>query len=154
MAQTLTSKITKLAEIYSINAIIDTAKQVQIEQADIAIWDAMSTDERKDWFLAQCSKYNLTTEEIGHQIKVVELPEVGKHGGTRPYFTAFMPREQDPEFHMEIGSAYASPKHGTIWPTARGLKGKELQIKQVMRLHQMQEYNSNNRLGKLLKEGK
>jgi hypothetical protein len=135
MAQTLTSKITKLAEIYSITAIIDTAKQVQKEQADIAVWDAMSTDEKTEWFLNQCSKYNLTTEEIGHQIKVIELPEIGKHGGTRAYFTAFMPREQDPEFHIEIGSAYASSKHGTIWPTARGLKGKEFQIQQVIRLH-------------------
>lgn len=135
MAQTLTSKISKLAQIYSISAIIDTAKQVQIEQASIAVWDAMSTEERKEWFLKQCAKYNLTTKEVGHQIKVIELPEIGNHGGTRAYFTAFMPREQDPEFHMEIGSAYASSKHGEIWLTERSLKGKEFQIEQVIRLH-------------------
>lgn len=135
MAQSLTSKISKLAQTYSITAIIDTAKQVQQEQADIALWDAMSTDEKTEWFYNQCSKYGFTTKQVGHQIKVIELPEIGKHGGTRAYFTAFMPREQDTEWHMEIGSAYASSKHGIIWPTASGLKGKEEQIKQVVRLH-------------------
>lgn len=142
MAQSLTSKISKLAQTYSITAIIDTAKQVQQEQADIAVWDAMSTDEKTEWFYNQCKKYSLTTTKFANQISVNELLCSGKHGGTKAYFCVFLPhptdnfRGSDPSaWHLEIGSAYASPKHGTIWPTARGLKGKELQIQQVIRLH-------------------
>lgn len=138
MAQTLTSKITKLAEIYSITAIIDTAKQVQIEQADIAVWDAMSTDEKIEWFYNQCKKYGLTTKQIHNRILVNELLHSSNR---RAYFTVFLPSEKafrgndSNAWHLEIGGSYVGEENGGIWDTARGLKGKELQIKQVMRLH-------------------
>jgi len=144
MAQTLKSKVSKLAQAYSITAIIDTAKQVQIEQADIAIWDAMSTDEKTEWFLNQCKKYNLTPLHFETAIYIKEFVN-----SKEPYFIAWLENCGTGYWHIEIGNSLSN-----IWPTSPGIKGQEEQIKQVMRLRQMQEYSSNNRLGKLLKEGK
>jgi len=124
MAQTLTSKITKLAEIYSITAIIDTAKQVQKEQADIAVWDAMSADEKTEWFLNQLKKYNLTPFHVETAIYVKEFIN-----SKEPYFIAWLENCGTGYWHIEIGNSLYN-----IWPTARGIKGQEEQIKQVMRL--------------------
>jgi len=141
MAQSLKSKVKKLSEAYSITAIIETAKEVQIEQADHALWDAMSTDQKTTWFYDQCKKYNLTTKQFDNQIKVVELPEIGKHQGTQSYFTVFLPREEGitnkriSEWRLEIGGAYIAPNNGGIWATSPGLKGKERQIAEVMKLN-------------------
>lgn len=122
MAQSLKSKISKLAQAYSITAIIDTAKQVQIEQADIAVWDAMSNKEKTEWFLGQLTKYNLTPEYNKTSIHVKEFTS-----SKEPYFIAWMPVSD--EWHLEIGNTLYN-----IWPTARGIKGQEEQIKQIMRL--------------------
>lgn len=124
MAQTLKSKITKLAQAYSINAIIDTAKQVQIEQTDIAIWDAMTDEEKTEWFLNQLTKYNLTPVHHENSIYVKEFKNINE-----PYFIAWLSTSGLGYWHIEIGNSLYN-----IWPTARGLKGIEEQIKQVMRL--------------------
>jgi len=144
MAQSLTSKINKLALTYSIAAIIDTAKQVQKEQADIAVWDAMSNEEKTEWFLDQCKKYNLTPLHYENSIYVKEF-----HAQHEPYFVAWLETCGTGHWHLEIGNSLYN-----IWPTASGIKGQEEQIKQVMRLRNAVEFSSNNRLGKLLKEGK
>ena len=141
MTQTLKSKIRKLSEAYSITAIIETAQEVRTEQADRAVWDAMTTDQKTQWFYDQCRKYNLTTELIHNQIRVNELPELGKHKGTRAYFTVFLPREEGvghkkiSEWRLEIGGSYVTKNNGGIWETAPGLKGKERQIAEVIKLN-------------------
>ncbi len=141
MAQSLKSKIRKLSEAYNISAIIQTAEEVMYEIHDQAVWDAMSTDQKTQWFYDQCKKYNLTTKQISNQIKVVELPEIGQHKGTRAYFTVFLPRQEGitnkrmSEWRLEIGGAYITPNNGGIWMTNPGLKGKERQIAEVMKLN-------------------
>lgn len=144
MAQTLKSKISKLAQAYSITAIVDTAKEVQKELLDVALWDAMSTDEKTAWFFDQCKKYGLTTGQIHNQIYVNELPCSGAHRGHRAYFCVFLPHETENfrggdsgAWHLEIGGAYIGSENGGIWATAPGLKGKERQIAEVMRLHKL-----------------
>lgn len=146
MAQSLKSKVKKLAEAYSITAIIETAREVQIEQADRALWDAMSTDQKTKWFYDQCKKYNLTPKQIHNQISIDELPCVGNHSGHRAYFCVFLPHatdnfrgDSDNAWHLEIGGAYIGKENGGIWPTNPGLKGKERQIEQVIRLHNQGE---------------
>ena len=141
MVQSLKSKVKKLTEAYSITAIIETAKEVQIEQADRALWNAMSTDQKTKWFYDQCKKYNLTTRQIGNQISINELPCVGKHSGHRAYFCVFLPDDQawrgngQEGWHLEIGGAYIGRENGGIWATSPGLKGKEIQIAEVMKLN-------------------
>ena len=141
MVQSLKSKVKKLTEAYSITAIIETAKEVQIEQADRALWDAMSTDQKTEWFYDQCKKYNLTTSQIGNQISINELPCVGKHSGHRAYFCVFLPDDGawrgngQEAWHLEIGGAYVGRENGGIWATSPGLKGKEIQIAEVMKLN-------------------
>lgn len=143
MAQSLKSKVRKLAEQFNIDAIVKTAKEVQLDIQDEQAWDQLSNQEKLDWFYAQCKKYNLTTKQISNQISVIELPCVGKHHGTKAYFCVFLPKSmhedgyREDEFHLEIGSAYASLKHGEIWTTSAGLKGKEKQIAEVIRLNKL-----------------
>jgi hypothetical protein len=142
MAQTLKNRIRGLSEKYNIDAIIKMAKEVKADVEDEQLWNAMSEQQKLDWFYAQCKKYGLTTEQFSNQIAVKELPCVGDHHGSRAYFCAFLPRSFHEEghregFHLEIGSAYASPKHGNIWMTASGLKGKERQIAEVIKLNQI-----------------
>ena len=77
---------------------------------------------------------------IRNQIGVNELPCVGKHHGTKAYFCVFLPKElhkdgRSEDFHLEIGSAYASLQHGEIWSTHSGKLGKEKQIAEVIRLN-------------------
>lgn len=140
MAQSLKSKVKKLSEAYSITAIIDTARELQQELADEAIWLAMSTDQKTQWFLTQCKKYNLTAKVEEHRITVKELPCTN-----RAYFTVFLPHEdsfrgtESDAWHLEIGGSFASMKNGGIWPTNSGLIGKERQIEQVVRLHNQGE---------------
>ena len=141
MAQSLKSKVKKLTEAYSITAIIETAKEVQIEQADSALWDAMSVDQKTEWFYDQCKKYNLTWSQRGNQISVNELPCVGNHSGHRAYFCVFLPDDDawrgngQEGWHLEIGGAYIGRENGGIWATSPGLKGKERQIAEVMKLN-------------------
>ena len=123
-----------MSQAYSITAIIDTAKQVQQEIADKTIWDAMSLDQKTEWFLAQCKKHNLTPEINKESIYIKEL----KSGGQKAYFIAFLPRENS-GWHMEIGGSYYREKNGGLWSTASGIIGKEMQIEQVMRLHNQGE---------------
>jgi hypothetical protein len=130
MAQTLKSKVKKLSEAYSITAIIETAKEVQIEQADCAVWNAMSTEEKTKWFLAQCKKYNLTPDVTEQSIYIDELASAGE----RAYFIVFLPRNGQ-GWHMEIGGSYDRKVNGGTWSTSPGLKGKERQIAEVMKLH-------------------
>lgn len=143
MAQSLKQKITKLADQFNIDAIIQTAQEVKVEQADIQAWNALSTDEKTDWFMQQCAKYNLTTRQLSNQIKVDQLQEVGKHRGDNAYFTVFLPRNEKigsdelSAWHLEIGGAYVTQRNGGIWSTAPGLKGKEKQIAEVIRLHKL-----------------
>jgi hypothetical protein len=139
MAQTLKSKLNKLSQAYSITAIIETAKEIQTEQADKMIWDAMSTEEKTQWFLNQCARYNLTPEFIQDwRICVKELKE-----GTKAYFTVFLPHKdafrgtESDAWHLEIGGAYIGDNNGGIWTTHPGLKGKERQIAEVIRLHKL-----------------
>ena len=145
MAQSLTQKINKLAEQFNIDAIIKTAQQIKVDVDDRAQWDAMSTEEKTAWFMAQCAKYNLTTHQISNQIKVDQLPEIAKHGGTKAYFTVFLPRNEKigsnelSPWHLEIGGAYIGTNNGGIWSTHKGLKGKENQIAEVIRLHKQGE---------------
>lgn len=143
MAQSLTQKINKLAEQFNIDAIIQTAQQVKLDREDTLAWDALTTEEKTQWFMDQCAKYNLTTYQISNQIKVNELPEIGKHGGTKAYFTVFLPRNESigkddlSSWHMEIGGAYIREVNNGIWATHSGLKGKEKQIAEVIRLHNL-----------------
>ena len=140
MAQSLKLKVRKLAEQYNIHAIISTAQEVQLDMADEAAWDALSNQERLDWFNSQCAKYGLTTKEFSNQLSIVEFKRPNSY--QHPYFCVFLPKELHEEgrekFKLEIGSAYASPKHGDIWATHPGLKGKEKQIAEVMRLRKLQ----------------
>ena len=133
MAQSLKSKISKLSQAYSITAIIDTAKEVQQEIADRAVWDAMSVDQKTEWFLAQCKKYNLTPDIDENSIYINELSP-----GKKAYFVVFLPRN-DQGWHLEIGGSYIDNINGGIWVTKPGLIGKERQIEQVIRLHNQGE---------------
>lgn len=141
MAQSLKSKIKKLSEAYSITAIIETAQEVQIEKADCALWDAMSSDQKTVWFYDQCKKYNLTLSQYGNQLSVDQLPCVGNHSGHRAYFCVFLPDDDDfrgngsAGWHLEIGGAYIGRENGGIWATSPGLKGKEFQIAEVIKLN-------------------
>jgi hypothetical protein len=137
MAQSLKHKVRKLAEQFNISAIISTAQEVQADITDEAAWNALSNQQRLDWFEAQCKLHGLTIKPFSNQLSINEfkLPKSYQH----PYFCVFLPAELHAEgrredFHLEIGSAYASPAHGDIWPTHPGLKGKERQITEVMRL--------------------
>ncbi len=140
------SKIRKLASQFNIDSIIQTAVEVRNEIQDEQVWNNMTTQEKTDWFYNQCAKYNLTTkiiyqDDIPFRIVVEEFH--GKHYESA-YFTVFLPVEQRFEldmepWHLEIGGAYVSQKNGGIWATARGLKGKEKQISEVMRLHHLGE---------------
>lgn len=145
MAQSLKHKVRKLAEQFNISAIISTAKEVQADLADEANWDALTADQKTQWFLTQCAKYGLTVtnhsldhNDYDNRLTVDQFKQPNSH--QHPYFTVFLPADSawrgtgDDAWHMEIGSAYASPKHGEIWGTAKGLKGKEKQIAEVMRL--------------------
>lgn len=143
MAQSLTTKIEKLAAQFNIDAIIKTAQQVKVDTEDTKAWNALSTDQKTDWFLAQCSSYGLTTHQRSNQIKVDELPEIGKHDGTKAYFTVFLPRNESigrddlSPWKLEIGGSYIRSENGGIWSTHPGLRGKEKQIAEVIRLHKL-----------------
>ena len=143
MAQTLKSKIRKLAEQYNIEAIVKMSNEVRSDILDEQNWDAMSNTQKLQWFYDQCTKYNLTVKQFSNQLAINELPCVGQHRGTKAYFCVFLPKDmhedgdRDNEFHLEIGSAYANEKFGEIWPTARGLIGKEKQIAEVIRLNKL-----------------
>ena len=145
MAQSLTQKIEKLAAQFNIDAIIKTAQQIKTDAEDKAQWLAMSTEEKTAWFLDQCAKYNLTTHQRSNQIIVDQLPEIGKHGGNKAYFTVFLPRNEKigsdelSDWRLEIGGAYIGSNNGGIWTTHPGINGKEKQIAEVMRLHQKGE---------------
>ena len=146
MAQSLKSKISKLSNQYNIDSIIQTATEVRNELIDIKAWDNLSVDEKTEWFLKQCKKYNLTPNFLVHndivsRICVEELP-----CGKNAYFTVFLPRddqfrrdENDDGWHLEIGGSYIEENNGGIWYTHPGLKGKEKQIAEVMRLHNLGE---------------
>ncbi len=142
MAQSLTNKVRKLAAIYNIDLIIQTAIDVRNALLDEQAWSNLTDDQKTNWFLDQCKKYNLTTSQHGHQIIVNELRAVGNHNGSKAYFTVFLPREEIigsdelSDWRLEIGGAYNDYKiNGGFWTTAEGLKGKEQQIAEVMRLH-------------------
>ena len=142
MAQTLKNRIRGLSEKYNIDAIIKMAKEVKADVADEQLWNAMSEQQKLDWFYAQCEKYGLTTKQFSNQISVKELPVTGDHGGSRAYFCVFLPKSLHEdgyreELHLEIGSAYSSIKHGDIWMTASGLKGRERQIAEVIKLNKI-----------------
>ena len=142
MAQSLKYKIRKLAEQFNIEAIIQTAKEIKSDISDEQDWDSMSNQEKLEWFHAQCALYGLTTTQRSNQIGVNELPCVGKHHGTKAYFCVFLPKElhedgRSEDFHLEIGSAYASLQHGEIWSTHSGKLGKEKQIAEVIRLNKL-----------------
>lgn len=149
MAQSLKHKVRILAEQFNISAIISTAKEVQADQFDQAAWDVLTSDEKTQWFIDQCAKYNLTVtnhslnhNKYDNRLTVDQFRHKDSH--QHPYFTVFLPAKSawrgtdDDAWHLEIGSAYASPKHGEIWPTQSGLKGKEKQIAQVIRLRKEQ----------------
>lgn len=147
MAQSLKYKVRKLAEQFNISAIISTAQEVQADMADEANWNALTADQKTQWFLTQCAKYGLTVtnhslaKEQHNYINRITVNEfkVPNHY-QYPYFTVFLPHHTawrgvgDDAWHLEIGSAYASPEHGEIWNTHPGLRGKEKQIAEVMRL--------------------
>lgn len=145
MAQSMKSKIRKLAGQYNIDGIIQTAVEVRNELVDEQSWNNLTSQEKLDWFLNQCKKYNLTTKQFSNQISVNELPCVGQHNGTKAYFCLFLPKElhedgnRETEVHLEIGGAYIGNNNGGIWQTAPGLKGKEKQIAEVIRLHSLGE---------------
>jgi len=136
MAQSLKSKVKKLSEAYSITAIIDTAREVQTEQADQTLWNAMSTDQKTAWFLDQCKKYNLTPDIDENSIYVKELSP-----GKKAYFVVFLPRQdswrgiETDAWKLEIGGSYIDNVNGGIWATSTGLKGKERQIAEVIKLN-------------------
>ena len=69
MAQSLKLKVRKLAEQFNINAIISTAQEVQMDMADAAAWDALSNQQRLDWFNGQCAKYGLTISQRHNQLR-------------------------------------------------------------------------------------
>ena len=140
MAQSLKLKIRKLAEQFNINAIISTAQEVQLDMADAQAWDALSNPQRLDWFLGQCKLYNLTISQRHNQLSIVEFKHPLSY--QHPYFCVFLPEELHldagrDDFKLEIGSAFAA-KQGEIWSTHPGLKGKEQQIAEVMRLRKLQ----------------
>jgi len=151
MAQSLTTKIEKLAAQFNIDAIIKTAQQVKADTEDTKVWEALTTEQKTAWFMAQCEQYGLTTTQQSNQIKVDQLPEIGKHKETKAYFTVFLPRklpfkivngrcyrsDELSDWKLEIGSSYKRDKNGGIWSTHPGLKGKEKQIAEVMRLHKL-----------------
>lgn len=142
MAQTIKNRIRTLATKYDIDAIIKMAKEVKEDMADEQAWNNLTDKQKLDWFYAQCKKYKLTTEQFSNQIAIKELPAIGKHRGTRAYFCAFLPESLHKEghrdgFHVELGSAYLSSKNDGIWSTHPGLKGKERQIAEVIRLHKL-----------------
>ena len=143
MAQSLTHKIEKLAAQFNIDAIIKTAQQVKLDTEDTKAWDALTTDEKTAWFMEQCQQYGLTTHQRSNQIKVDQLPEIGQHGGTRAYFTVFLPRSEKigsddlSPWKLEIGGSYIRNENGGIWSTHPGLKGKEKQIAEVIRLNKL-----------------
>ncbi len=143
MAQSLKLKIRKLAQQFNVNAIIATAQEVQADISDEAQWNALSNQQRLEWFRAQCKLYNLTVVQRHNQLAINEFIKL-KNSYQHPYFCVFLPKEMHEDghredFHLEIGSAYASPKHGEIWSTHPGLKGKEKQIAEVMRLRKEQQ---------------
>ena len=147
MAQSLKHKIRKLAEQFNISAIISTAQEVQVDITDEAAWNALPAEQKTAWFEAQCAKYNLTitnhslaTDRNSYINRITVNEFKHKYSSQHPYFTVFLPHHTawrgvgDDAWHLEIGSAYASAEHGEIWPTHPGLKGKEKQIAEVMRL--------------------
>lgn len=143
MAQSLTQKIEKLAAQFNIDAIIKTAQQVKADTEDTKAWNAMTTEAKTQWFMAQCEKYGLNTHQYSNQIKVDQLPEIGQHRGTKAYFTVFLPRNEIigsnelSDWKLEIGGSYIKENNGGIWVTHPGLKGKEQQISEVIRLHKL-----------------
>lgn len=145
MAQSLKSKIRKLSDQYNIDSIVQTATEVRDEIVDEQSWNNLTSQEKLNWFLIQCKKYNLTTKQLSNQISVNELPCVGQHGGKKAYFCVFLPKDlhedgnRETEVHLEIGGSYIGNNNGGIWTTSRGLKGKERQIAEVMRLHNLGE---------------
>ena len=130
MAQSLKSKITQLSNAFNIDAIIDTANEIKTEIADQAVWEAMSADQKTEWFLGQCKKYNLTPEIEERSIYVKELSS----NGERAYFIAFLPRK-GVTWHLEIGGSYNHKVNGGLWSPSPGLKGKERQIAEVIKLN-------------------
>jgi hypothetical protein len=138
MAQSLTQKINKLAEQFNIDAIIQTAQQVKLDREDTLTWNTLTTEEKTQWFMDQCAKYNLTTRSNQCQISINEFK-----GYKTAYFTVFLPHEDsfrgtEPKaWHLEIGGAFAADVNGGIWATHSGLKGKEKQIAEVMKLHNL-----------------
>jgi hypothetical protein len=143
MAQSLTTKIEKLAAQFNIDAIIKTAQQVKADTEDTKIWEALTTEQKTAWFMAQCEQYGLTTTQRSNQIKVDQLPEIGKHSGTKAYFTVFLPRKEIigsdelSDWKLEIGGSYIRDENGGIWSTHPGLRGKEKQIAEVIRLNKL-----------------
>ena len=152
MAQSIKTKIRTLTKVHNIDAIIQMAQEVKEEMLDEQDWDRMSNQEKLQWFYDQCALYGLTTSQYANQISVVdsqyanqisvvELPCVGNHDGSKAYFTVFLPKDMHEDghreqvFHLEIGSAYANHKVGSIWYTSPGRLGKEKQIAEVIRLH-------------------
>lgn len=140
MAQSLSTKIRKLSEQFNIDAIISTATEVKSQIQDEADWNRLSDTEKTAWFISQCDKYNLTVEFIQHKAENFRIV-IKEFGNNRDnaYFTVFLPHKDRYErlepWHLEIGGAYITERNGGIWTTARGLKGKEKQIAEVMRLH-------------------
>lgn len=127
MAQSLKHKIRILAEQFNIDAVISTAQEVKADTQDSAVWDAMSDSQKTQWFEQQCAKHNLTIQYNKGSMYVNEF-----HNQTELYFIAWLPKQSktasDP-WHLEIGNTLSN-----IWPTNRGLKSKEMQIAEVMRL--------------------
>lgn len=140
MAQTIKNRIRVLASKYNIDAIIKMAIEIKADMEDEQAWNRLTEQEKVDWFYTQCKKYKLTTEQFANQIAIKELSCVGNHRGTRAYFCAFLPKSLHEEGHrdgfkLEIGSAFGNEKYGMIWETHPGLKGKEKQIAEVIRLN-------------------
>jgi len=136
MAQSLTNKVRKLAAIYNIDLIIQTAIDVRNELLDEQAWDNLTDDEKLKWFFAQCEKYNLNAYMWANSVRLEEL-----RCDKKAYFMLWLPKSMDEEandnttLHLEIGGSYVDDINGGIWATAKGLKGKEQQIAEVMRLH-------------------
>lgn len=141
MAQSLKSKIRKLSDQYNIDSIVQTATEVRDEMKDELAWNVMNDNQKTDWFINQCKHYNLTTEIIEHKNKPFRIIVKEFHGKhyDKAYFTVFLARSCDEPWHLEIGGAYTGTNNGGIWSTNRGLKGKERQIAEVMRLHNLGE---------------
>jgi hypothetical protein len=140
MAQSLTTKIRKLSQQFNIDAIISTATQVKLQIEDEALWNQFTNEQKTEWFLKQCTNYGLTARFIqqgGENFRIV-VEEFGNNHDNA-YFTVFLPHkdryEQLEPWHLEIGGAYITERNGGIWSTAPGLKGKEKQIAEVVRLH-------------------